>query len=166
LSAYAPTVGSEPPRCCRIDGTHHHTRGPASCRPRRLEKGPRIFCPLGLSAGSIYFCGDEAQKQRWLPPMMCWEKIGCFGLTKPLVGFCDVRRNADYLSSRRRYLDPQRLEEVDWQRSTFSDINVIWARDEASARTMSVASLPTLKLSIPTKEPEAYLSGLVLINEV
>jgi glutaryl-CoA dehydrogenase len=21
----------------------------------------------GLSAGSIYLCGDEAQKQRWLP---------------------------------------------------------------------------------------------------
>jgi glutaryl-CoA dehydrogenase len=40
----------------------------------------------GLSAGSIYLCGDEAQKQRWLPPMMRWEKIGCFGLTEPLVG--------------------------------------------------------------------------------
>ena len=40
----------------------------------------------GLSAGSIYVCGDEAQKQRWLPPMMRWEKIGSFGLTEPLVG--------------------------------------------------------------------------------
>ena len=26
----------------------------------------------GLSAGSIYLCGDEAQKQRWLPAMMRW----------------------------------------------------------------------------------------------
>jgi glutaryl-CoA dehydrogenase len=33
----------------------------------------------GLSAGSIYLCGNEAQKQRWLPSMMRWEKIGCFG---------------------------------------------------------------------------------------
>ena len=40
----------------------------------------------GLSAGSIYLCGDEDQKQRWLPPMMRWEKIGSFGLTEPLVG--------------------------------------------------------------------------------
>jgi glutaryl-CoA dehydrogenase len=40
----------------------------------------------GLSAGSIYLCGDETQKQRWLPPMMRWEKIGSFGLTEPLVG--------------------------------------------------------------------------------
>jgi len=35
----------------------------------------------GLSAGSIYLCGDEEQKQRWLPPMMRFEKIGSFGLT-------------------------------------------------------------------------------------
>jgi glutaryl-CoA dehydrogenase len=40
----------------------------------------------GLSAGSIYLCGDEEQKQRWLPPMMRFEKIGSFGLTEPLVG--------------------------------------------------------------------------------
>ena len=40
----------------------------------------------GLSAGSIYLCGDEAQKQRWLPDMMRFDKIGSFGLTEPLVG--------------------------------------------------------------------------------
>jgi glutaryl-CoA dehydrogenase len=40
----------------------------------------------GLSAGSIYLCGDEEQKQRWLPAMMRFEKIGSFGLTEPLVG--------------------------------------------------------------------------------
>jgi glutaryl-CoA dehydrogenase len=40
----------------------------------------------GLSAGSIYLCGDEEQKQRWLPPMMRFEKIGSFGLTEPEVG--------------------------------------------------------------------------------
>ena len=39
----------------------------------------------GLSAGSIYLCGDEAQKQRWLPAMVRFEKIGSFGLTEPLV---------------------------------------------------------------------------------
>jgi glutaryl-CoA dehydrogenase len=39
-----------------------------------------------LSAGSIYLCGDEAQKQRWLPAMMRFEKTGSFGLTEPLVG--------------------------------------------------------------------------------
>ena len=40
----------------------------------------------GLAMGSIYLAGSEAQKQKWLPPMARFEKIGCFGLTEPLVG--------------------------------------------------------------------------------
>jgi glutaryl-CoA dehydrogenase len=39
----------------------------------------------GLAAGSIYLCGDEEQKQRWLPAMMRFESIGSFALTEPLV---------------------------------------------------------------------------------
>ena len=30
----------------------------------------------GLAMGSIYVCGSEEQKQRWLPPMAAMEKIG------------------------------------------------------------------------------------------
>jgi alkylation response protein AidB-like acyl-CoA dehydrogenase len=41
---------------------------------------------VGLAMGSIYIDGSEAQKQRWLPPTARFEKIGCFGLTEPLVG--------------------------------------------------------------------------------
>src|SRR6202042_2015132 len=40
----------------------------------------------GLAMGSIYRGGAEKKKQKWLPPMARWEKIGCFGLTEPLVG--------------------------------------------------------------------------------
>src|SRR5256884_7730182 len=40
----------------------------------------------GLAMGSIYLGGSEEQKQKWLPPMARMEKIGCFGLTQPLVG--------------------------------------------------------------------------------
>src|SRR6266568_241193 len=40
----------------------------------------------GLAMGSIYLCGSEEQKQRWLPPMARLEKIGAFGLTEPEVG--------------------------------------------------------------------------------
>ena len=36
----------------------------------------------GLAMGSIYLDGSEEQKQKWLPPMARWEKIGCFGLTE------------------------------------------------------------------------------------
>src|SRR6201987_2615519 len=41
----------------------------------------------GLAMGSIYLGGSEEQKQKWLPSMARWEKIGCFGLTEELVGF-------------------------------------------------------------------------------
>jgi glutaryl-CoA dehydrogenase len=85
----------------------------------------------GLSAGSIYLCGDEAQKQRWLPPMMRWEKIGCFGLTEPLVGSAT---SGGMLTTCRREGETWILNgQKKWiGNSTFSDINIIWARDEAS----------------------------------
>src|SRR6201989_235042 len=40
----------------------------------------------GLAMGSIYLDGSEEQKQKWVSQMARWEKIGCFGLTEPLVG--------------------------------------------------------------------------------
>jgi glutaryl-CoA dehydrogenase len=87
----------------------------------------------GLSAGSIYLCGDETQKQRWLPAMMRFEKIGSFGLTEPLVGsatsggmMTTCRREGDswILNGQKKWIG----------NSTFADINVIWARDEDSSQ--------------------------------
>jgi len=40
----------------------------------------------GLAMGSIYLCGDESQRQEWLPKMQRMEVIGAFGLTEPNVG--------------------------------------------------------------------------------
>jgi alkylation response protein AidB-like acyl-CoA dehydrogenase len=40
----------------------------------------------GLAMGSIFLCGSEEQKRKWLPPMARLEKEGSFGLTEPLVG--------------------------------------------------------------------------------
>src|SRR5260370_41351482 len=40
----------------------------------------------GLAMGSIFLCGSEEQKKKWLPPMSRREKIGSFGLTEPLDG--------------------------------------------------------------------------------
>ena len=87
----------------------------------------------GLSAGSIYLCGDEEQKQRWLPSMMRFETIGSFGLTEPLVGsatsggmMTTCRREGDswILNGQKKWIG----------NSTFADINVIWARDESSGQ--------------------------------
>src|SRR5271167_1371007 len=40
----------------------------------------------GLAMGSVYLCGSEEQKRRWLPEMRRCNKIGAFGLTEPEVG--------------------------------------------------------------------------------
>ena len=40
----------------------------------------------GLAMGSIYLCGSDEQRERFLPSMAQYEKIGSFGLTEPDVG--------------------------------------------------------------------------------
>jgi len=82
----------------------------------------------GLAMGSIYLCGSEKQKQRWLPPMARMEKIGAFGLTEPDVGSgvaggltTTARREGDtwILNGQKKWIG----------NATFADYIVIWARD-------------------------------------
>ena len=84
----------------------------------------------GLAMGSIYLCGSEEQKQRWLPPMARLEKIGAFGLTEPEVGSgasrgltTTARREGEtwVLNGQKKWIG----------NATFSDVTVIWARDMA-----------------------------------
>ena len=62
--------------------------GLAAMEMSRVDSSIATFFGVhnGLAMGSIYAAGSEEQKQKWLPPMARWEKIGCFGLTEPLVG--------------------------------------------------------------------------------
>src|SRR6185437_10765307 len=82
----------------------------------------------GLAMGSIYIDGSEEQKQKWLPPMARMEKIGCFGLTEPLVGSgtaggltTTAKREGDtwVLNGQKRWIG----------NATWCDISIIWARD-------------------------------------
>ncbi|HLY25646.1 MAG TPA: acyl-CoA dehydrogenase family protein [Aggregatilineales bacterium] len=84
----------------------------------------------GLSMGSIYLCGSEEQKQKWLPPMGRMEKIGAFGLTEPEVGSgasggltTTAKREGDtwVLNGQKKWIG----------NATFADVTVIWARDLA-----------------------------------
>jgi len=84
----------------------------------------------GLSMGSIYLCGSEEQKQRWLPSMAKLETIGSFGLTEPLVGSGASR---GLLTTARREGDTWILNgEKRWiGNAPWGDLTVIWARDVA-----------------------------------
>jgi glutaryl-CoA dehydrogenase len=82
----------------------------------------------GLAMGSIYLCGSDEQKQRWLPAMARMEKIGAFGLTEPDVGSgasrgltTTARRDGDawVLDGQKKWIG----------NATFADYVVIWARD-------------------------------------
>ena len=84
----------------------------------------------GLAMGSIYLDGSEEQKQKWLPPMARMEKIGCFGLTEPLVGSGAGR---GLLTTAKREGDTWVLNgEKRWiGNAPWCDVSVIWARDVA-----------------------------------
>ena len=82
----------------------------------------------GLAMGSIYVAGSEEQKQKWLPPMARFEKIGCFGLTEPLVGSgasggltTTAKHEGDtwVLNGQKKWIG----------NSPWCDVSVIWARD-------------------------------------
>src|ERR1700739_460241 len=100
-----------------------------------LARVDASFCTFfgvhsGLAMGSIYLDGSEEQKQKWLPPMARWEKIGCFGLTEPLVGsgtsggmLTTAKRDGDtwILNGQKKWIG----------NAPWCDISIIWARDLA-----------------------------------
>lgn len=82
----------------------------------------------GLAMGSIYICGSEEQRQRWLPKMQKMELIGSFGLTEPEVGSAvagglttKAKRTGDtwVLNGQKKWIG----------NATFADVNIVWARD-------------------------------------
>ncbi|MCW2531925.1 MAG: hypothetical protein JWP62_1495 [Blastococcus sp.] len=89
----------------------------------------------GLAMGTVYLCGSEEQKERWLPPMARMELIGAFGLTEPEAG-SDVarglrttaRREGDtwVLNGRKKWIG----------NASFADLIIIWARDEETDRVL------------------------------
>jgi glutaryl-CoA dehydrogenase len=84
----------------------------------------------GLAMGSIYLCGSEEQKRRWLPAMARLEKIGSFGLTEPDVG---SGASGGLTTTAERVGDSWLLNgKKKWiGNATWGDLTIIWARDKA-----------------------------------
>jgi glutaryl-CoA dehydrogenase len=82
----------------------------------------------GLGFYSIYYGGDQEQRDRWLPAMASMEKIGAFALTEPLGG-SDV--SGGMRTTARREGDTWILNGAKkWiGNATFADYVVVWARD-------------------------------------
>ncbi|MGR2753254.1 acyl-CoA dehydrogenase family protein [Agromyces arachidis] len=87
----------------------------------------------GLATGSIAVAGSDEQRREWIPKLASGEVIGAFGLTEPLSGSdsarglrTTARREGDewVLNGAKRWIG----------NATFSDITVIWAKDEADGQ--------------------------------
>jgi alkylation response protein AidB-like acyl-CoA dehydrogenase len=89
----------------------------------------------GLAMGTIYLCGSEEQKERWLPRMARMELIGAFGLTEPDAG-SDVARGLR--TTARRDGDSWVLNgQKKWiGNASFADLIITWARDEETDRVL------------------------------
>jgi alkylation response protein AidB-like acyl-CoA dehydrogenase len=89
----------------------------------------------GLAMGTVYLCGSEEQKERWLPSMARMELIGAFGLTEPDHG-SDVARGIR--TTARRDGDTWVLDgQKKWiGNASFADLIVIWAKDVDSERVL------------------------------
>jgi glutaryl-CoA dehydrogenase len=89
----------------------------------------------GLAMGSVYLCGSEEQKQRWLPAMARMELLGAFGLTEPESG-SDVARGLK--TKARRDGDTWVLDgQKKWiGNGSFADLVIIWAQDVDTQRVL------------------------------
>ncbi len=123
----------------------------------------------GLAMGSIGLLGSEEQKQRWLPAMARWEKLGCFGLTEPNVGSnswnleTTFRRDGDdyIINGAKRWIG----------NATMADLAIIWARDEESGKVAGfVLELPTPGFTATKIEGKiakrALINANIMLNNV
>jgi glutaryl-CoA dehydrogenase len=124
----------------------------------------------GLAMGSIYLGGSEEQKQRWLPAMARLEKVGCFGLTEPLVGsgaggglLTTAKRqgNTWILNGQKRWIG----------NAPWCDLSVIWARDvdDNQVKGFVVENKTTAGFSVEKIENKVALrivqNGVITLND-
>ena len=147
--------------------------GLAAMEMSRVDSSIATFFGVhnGLAMGSIYATGSEEQKQKWLPPMARFEKIGCFGLTEPLVGSgasggltTTAKREGDtwVLNGQKKWIG----------NSPWCDLSVIWARDVADdqVKAFIVENKTTPGFSVEKIQNKIALkvvqNGLITLKDV
>ncbi|MEU5214134.1 acyl-CoA dehydrogenase family protein [Streptomyces sp. NPDC020742] len=105
-------------------------QGMVTAELTRLDASVATFFGVhnGLAGYSIYAGGDEEQRERFLPGMFAFDKIGAFGLTEPLSGSdaagglrTTAKREGDIwvINGAKRWIG----------NGTFADYVVVYARD-------------------------------------
>ncbi|KZE92104.1 Acyl-CoA dehydrogenase [Agromyces sp. NDB4Y10] len=110
-------------------------RGFVALELARVDPSVSTFVGVqnGLATGSIAVAGSPEQRREWIPKLASGEVLGAFGLTEPLSGSdsarglrTTARREGDewVLNGQKRWIG----------NATFSDITIIWAKDEADGQ--------------------------------
>lgn len=101
----------------------------------RIDVSVAVFFGVhaGLALASVALGGSDAQKAELIPRLLDMQLIGAFGLTEPQGG-SQVSRGL-HTTARRDGDDWVLSGEKKWiGNSTFADVTVIWARDEADGQ--------------------------------
>lgn len=125
------TIGT-PYRGYGLRGSSYLLDGLIAMELATADPSISTFCGVhsGLAMGSIFICGSDEQKDRWLPAMSRMEQIGAFALTEPDVGSgiaggmeTTAKRDGDgwVLNGQKKWIG----------NATFADLLIVWARDVA-----------------------------------
>src|SRR5581483_351784 len=111
-----------------------------------------VAAHAGLAMATVYHCGSPDQRERWLPAMARFEKVGAWALTEPDVG-SDARaiqtravRDGDgwVLDGRKRWTG----------NATFADLVVVWARtDEGHGAFVVENGTPGFRVAVIEGKP-------------
>lgn len=113
-------------------GRSHVLEGILAMEMARVDTSFSTFFGVqsGLAMGSIYLCGSEEQKKKYLPPMTEFKLLGAFGLTEPDVGSgaaggltttCQQDGDSWIINGQKKWIG----------NATFADFTIIWARNLA-----------------------------------
>ncbi|MCO6048250.1 acyl-CoA dehydrogenase [Mesorhizobium sp. RP14(2022)] len=126
LGLLGPTIGEEYGGA----GLNHVSYGLIAHEVERIDSGYRSMMSVqsSLVIVPIDAFGSEEQKQKYLPPLIKGEKIGCFGLTEP-----DHGSDPGSMATRARKVDGGYLlsGSKTWiSNSPIADIFVVWGKTE------------------------------------
>jgi len=136
----------------------------------RVDSGYRSAMSVqsSLVIHPINAYGTEAQKQKYLPPLVSGEKVGCFGLTEPNHGSDPGGMETRAVKKGKVYILNGSKTWI--TNSPIADIFVVWAKDETGTIRGFILEKGMKGLSAPKIEGKfslrASTTGMIVMEDV
>lgn len=166
LGLLGPTISAEYGGA----GLNYVSYGLIAREIERIDSGYRSMMSVqsSLVIVPIHAFGSEAQKRKYLPPLIAGTKIGCFGLTEP-----DHGSDPGSMTTRARKADGgYRLHGAKtWiSNSPIADVFVVWAKTEDGAIRGFILEKGWKGLSAPAIHGKvglrASITGQIVMDDV